>query len=79
MASAVDASGDLYRALDFAGYLVRQGDETDRGAGMAPGLTEDLDEQIGAATDGLRLLREIGGTVAHAAHHDDAHDAVEAA
>ena len=42
-------------------------------------LVRDLDEEIGAAVDHLRLISEIGGGVDHAEDFDDAGDSVECA
>src|SRR6185312_15288442 len=50
-----------------------------RGAGMAPGIAEHLDHQVGGAVDDLRLLGEARHGVDEAAEPDDTQDAVEIA
>src|SRR5690606_8558279 len=61
--------------LDLTGPVVGHG-ETDGAAGVAAGVTEDLQQQIAAAVDHRGRVVEIRGDVDHAEHFDHAHDVV---
>ena len=45
--------------FDFDCHTQRQRGHTDRGAGVASGLAEHFDQQVGRAIDYLRLVGEI--------------------
>jgi hypothetical protein len=65
--------------LDLHGDADRQLGQADSCAGMAPGLAEDLDQQVRAPVQDRGSLVEAGGHVHHAEDLDDPLDPVKIA
>src|SRR5437764_5854914 len=72
-------SAQLEGAFDFDRDPARQRSDPDRGAGVLPGIAEDLDHDIGGAVDDLRHAAELRRAVDEAAEPQHAADAVEIA
>src|SRR5262245_47278384 len=81
MTAEVTGASQLDRKdrLDLDRDLAGQRAHADGGAGMAPGIAEHFDEQVGAAVDHLGLVGELGHGVDHAEQLDHVVDAVERA
>ncbi len=75
--SALCVLGAARAPLD--GDTERHAGDADGGARMAPGIAEQLDEQLGRAVQHLRDLGEVGIDVDVALDPDDLLDAVEVA
>lgn len=65
--------------LDLDGDVEGQFGQPHRAAGMAAGLTENVDQQVRASVDDRRRLVETGPDIDHTEDLDDAIDAVEIA
>ncbi len=63
--------------LDLYRYVEGQLRESDRTAGVATYIAEDLDQQIRASVDYCRGLVEAGRNIDHPKHLDDAAYAVK--
>jgi len=75
----VRSVGDLGYQLDFDHGAQGQGVDAECGAGVATGIAEDGDQQVGAPVDHHRLARVVVDAVHKSAHADNAFDSAEIA
>ena len=75
--ASLHSVADEQDGFDLDRHAIGQRAHADRRAGMPPGITQHLDQQIGAAVDDLRVIGEVRFRIDHAEQLDDGLDAAE--
>src|SRR4051794_4449970 len=70
---------DFEGRFDLHRNLAGKSDEADGGAGVVALVSEDLNEEIGAAVYDFWLIAELRVGIHHAEHFDDLGDIIETA